>query len=197
MNKNKLKSKALIISSALIITASAIGGIAYAKYVTKVTGNGKIEVAKWSFLANGEDEDFGTFVLGRENYNAEKIANGKIAPGTSGTFNIDIDATGTETGVNYKVEFPEIHNKPTNLYFKVGDNVYKTFYELGKALSGSFDAGTQDKTVTKTVQWFWDYETTNNGKSIEENDAIDTQEGKNAYDFTFLVEVTGTQVRPA
>ena len=188
MIKKKLKNKALIISSVLIIIASAIGGLVYAKYLNKVSGNGKIEVAKWSFLANGDDKDFGTFILGRESY---------IAPGTSGSFDININANGTETGVDYKVEFPETHNKPTNLYFKVGDKVCKSFFELGNELSGTFDANTVDKSITKTVQWYWDYETSDNGKTVAENDEIDTIEGKNAYDFSFIVEVTGTQVRPA
>lgn len=197
MIKKKLKNKALIISSVLIIIASAIGGLVYAKYLSKISGNGKIEVAKWSFQANGDDKDFGTFILGRETYNATKIADGKIAPGTSGSFDININANGTETGVDYKVEFPETHNKPTNLYFKVGDKVCKSFFELGKALSGTFDANTVDKSITKIVQWYWDYETSDNGKTVAENDEIDTREGKNAYDFSFIVEVTGTQVRPA
>ena len=197
MNKKFFKSKALIISSALIISASTIGGIAYAKYVSKVTGEGgMMPIAKWSFLVNDKEDVMDKISLGRESYNAKKISDGVIAPGTSGTFDITINAKGTQTGVDYTVEFPQTSNKPTNMYFKVGDKTCKSFFELGKALSGSFDADDTEKTVTKTVQWIWDYQTTNNGKTAEENDAIDTAEGKDAYNFGFNVEVTGTQVRP-
>ena len=196
-SKNKIKTKALILTSTLIILASGIAGIGYAKYFSQVNGDGRVEVAKWSFLVNGEKDEFDTIDLGRQSYDAKKISDGKIAPGTSGSFDITINAKGTETGLNYTVGFPQYHNIPTNMYFKVGDTVYRTLYDLGRGLSGSFDADDEEKTITKTIQWFWDYETTNNGRTIAENDAIDTADGENAYDFSFIVEVKGTQVRPA
>lgn len=193
MKKKHIRNKLLIISSAIMIMASAIGGIAYAKYATKVTGYGGLSIAKWNFTANGANETMEEISLGRELYDAKKISDGVIAPGTHGSFDIKINAKGTQTGVNYKVSFPEYHNKPTNMYFKVGDKVCKSFYELGKELSGSFEADDTEKTITKTVNWYWDYETSNNGKTVEENDAIDTEEGENGYRFQFIVEVIGTQ----
>lgn len=195
MNKKIIRNRILIISSALIVMATAIGGIAYAKYITKVIGLGGLPIAKWSFTANGANETMEEIGLGRETYDYKKISDGVIAPGTSGRFDININANGTQTGVNYKVSFPQYHNKPTNMYFKVGDKVCKTFRDLGKELSGSFDADDTEKVTTKTVQWFWDYETSDNGKTVEENDEIDTKEAENGYRFQFVVEVTGTQVK--
>ena len=194
---NEIKRKALIISSALIISATSLVGVAYAKYITKVSGKENVSIAKWSFQVNGENEGRWEANLGITEYDASKISNGKIAPGTSGTFDITIDARGTETGVDYVVRAPEWHFKPANLYFKIGDTRYDSLSEVANALSGSFAANDTNKLVTKQVQWIWDYQTTDNGRSVEENDQVDTWDGQYANDFNFVIEVIGTQTNPA
>lgn len=195
MKKKITNKKALVLVSALIITVSAIGGV-YAKYVAKISGTGSLSVAKWVFNAELKKDKDGNLDLGSKSYNAETLTTGKIAPGTSGSFDIKIDANGTETGVDYTVKFSEIKNKPTNLYFVVGDTKCTTFDELSNALSGHFDANTQNKEITKNVEWKWDYETTENGKNAEENDAVDSQDGENAKDFSFKADVVGIQTQP-
>lgn len=193
MNKKQLKNKALIISSALIITASTIGGIAYAKYITKITGKGILSVAKWAFNVELNKDSEDNIDLGSQTYDAKKIANGKIAPGTSGSFDVNINAKGTETGVDYTANFSDIVSKPQNLYFMVGNTKCNTFDELQAALSGHFDADDTDKEITKNIQWKWDYETTGNGKTKEQNDLQDTTDGESANDFSFKLDIIGTQ----
>lgn len=194
--KNTKNKKKIIIASAIILLIVIISGFAYAKYVSMVKGTGSLQVAKWSFLVNDEKEEFGVLDLGKQEYNDKTISDGIIAPGTKGSFDVRINAKGTETGVDYTVKIDSIKNKPENLYFKVGNVECNTITELETALAGHFDADDAEKNTTKTVEWIWDYNTVNNGKTEEENDIQDTIDGEKANEFTFNIVVTGIQVRP-
>lgn len=188
-------SKKVLIGVALVaILISAIMGMTYSKYISRVTGNGALEVAKWSFKVNDETEEFATIKL-LDTYNEETLVNGKIAPGTSGSFDLVVDATGAEVGVRYEVNFENETNKPTNLKFKHGDQVFDNIEEYEQYFSDVINANDNDKVRTLTVEWEWAYETGAESE-IAANDAIDTQEGMNALDYTFDVVVTGTQVIP-
>ena len=82
-----------------------------------VKGKGVIEVAKWAFLVNGETASITNINLGKT-YTAETLAQNTIAPGTRGSFDIVIDASGSEVGIDYDVKFLNQTNKPANLKFK-------------------------------------------------------------------------------
>lgn len=107
--------------------------------------------------------------------------------GTKGSFDIIIDTTDSEVGIDYEVIFSNIpDNFPKNLKFSVDGNEY----QLSKGFSGTIDANDTEKLLVKTVCWDWEYETPN-------GDEADTQDGLvDANDLTFDITVTGTQVRP-
>lgn len=191
----KNSRKKLLIGVALVVIfLSAIIGITYSKYISQVTGNGTLEVAKWSFKVNDGTEEFAKIEL-LDTYNEETLINGKIAPGTSGSFELEIDATGAEVGVMYDVDFKNETNKPTNLKFRHGDQVFDNIEEYEQYFSDVINADDTNKVRTLTVDWEWEYETGADDE-ISENDAIDTQEGLNALNYTFDIVVTGTQVMP-
>ena len=100
-----------------------IGGQAYAKYISQVRGNGIAEIATWSFKVNGEKEQVQEIRLA-STCNNQTLVNNKIAPGTSGSFNIKIDATGSDVGINYNITFAQEENKPQNLKFVYGGIEY-------------------------------------------------------------------------
>ena len=110
------KSKKIILAIAVLlcILLAFIGGQAYAKYITEIKGNGIAEVATWSFKVNDQKEHIREIKLA-STYNNETLVNNKIAPGTSGNFNIIVDATGSEVGIRYNIVFSDEANKPTNL----------------------------------------------------------------------------------
>lgn len=188
-----------------VLGISIIGGAVYSKYITKISGSGTLPVAKWSFLVNGKDgsngETLGALDLGEKTYTAETLTSGKIAPGTEGSFDVVIDATGTDTGVDYVVAVKDVTNMPKNMYFVVDGKEYATLDEVATAISGHIDANATSKKITKTVAWKWDYETTTSKDgqrtTLADNDAQDTTDGKSANDFTFTIDVTGTQTAPA
>mgnify|MGYP004507159661 FL=1 len=190
------KKKVIIVSSILIIMLLAfIGGQAYAKYISQVRGNGIAEIATWSFKVNGQKEQVQEIKL-FSTYNSETLVNNKIAPGTSGSFNIIVDATGSEVGIKYNIKFAEESNKPQNLKFVYGGKEYDSIKQLGDELSGTIAANEEDKTRTINVQWKWNYETGSSAEQINANDIIDTNDAISIANYTFQVIVTGTQVEP-
>ncbi len=191
------KSKKIILAIAVLlcILLAFIGGQAYAKYITEIKGNGIAEVATWSFKVNDQKEHIQEIKLA-STYNNETLVNNKIAPGTSGNFNIIVDATGSEVGIKYNIVFSDEANKPTNLKFIYEDQEYNSIQELENNLSGVINANEENKTKTLNIGWKWDYETGQEEEEIAANDLIDTKDAEKLQNYTFKVSVTGTQVEP-
>ena len=116
--------------------------------------------------------------------------------GTSGSFDLVIDATDAEVGVNYVVDFQNETNKPTNLVFKHNGTPLEEIEDFEPYFTDTIDANDSNKTRTLTVDWEWAYETGTGDSAINANDKKDTAEGLSALDYSFDVIVTGTQVVP-
>lgn len=193
-----MKKKAIIIVAILVaIILSFIGGQTYSKYVTEVRGDGTAQIATWDFKVNGQKEEVQTIPLS-STYDSSTLVNGKIAPGTEGVFQIIVDATGSDVGIDYKIKFADETTKPTNLKFYYQEVEYDSILELGDALSGTIDADTNGEGKVKTfdIKWKWNYETGNNPGEIATNDKIDTQNAQEISNYKFNVIVSGTQVLP-
>ena len=190
------KRKVLIVLTILaVILLAFLGGQAYAKYVSEVRGEGVAEVATWNFKVNGQSEQVEEIKLA-STCNNETLVDNKIAPGTSGSFDIIVDATGSEVGINYKITFTEEENKPQNLKFTYDDVEYNSIEELESNLSGTIDANAENKTRTLNIKWEWPYEIGESPEEIESNDLVDTQDAQRISNYTFNVIVTGTQIEP-
>ena len=192
---NKKKTALLVICVILAITLSFMIGKTFAKYVSEVKGAGTAEIANWVFKVNGK-EDVVQNVNLLSTYHNETLINNKVAPGTSGSFNIVVDATGSEVGVDYAIEFLNESQKPQNLIFIYEDKPYTTIQDLEKDLSGTINANDENKIRTVTINWEWQYETGENANEIDQNDIIDTNNAKQLENYTFDIHVKGTQVMP-
>ncbi len=191
-----MKKKAVIISTILVaIILSFIGGQTYSKYVTEVRGDGTAQIATWDFKVNGQKEEVQTISLG-STYDSPTLVNGKIAPGTEGNFQIKVDATGSDVGIDYKIKFSDETTKPANLKFYYQEVEYNSILELGDALSGTINADDENKAKTFDIKWKWNYETGSNPTEIASNDKIDTQNAQEITNYEFDVIVSGTQVVP-
>ncbi len=181
-----------------VTLAAIVAGVfihtTFSKYTNKVVGNGETEIAKWSFNVNEQTEQFETIKLA-ETYDKNTLTNGKIAPGTKGSFDLVIDSTTSEVGVNYLVDFKNETNKPSNLIYKYKDNSVENIEDLEQYLTGTIDANDTNKVRTLTIEWEWPYGDNSTGV-ITEEDRVDTEEGLEALDYSFDVEVTGVQVVP-
>ena len=167
-----------------LVTTSLTGGT-MAKYATVVTGSATATVAAWSFKANGDDTTMTRIDLGstanRASYDKDTIKEGVIAPGTEGSFEIVVDGTGSEVGIDYILVISDSSSLPSNLKFTVGNDEYT----LGSEMKGEIPySASMNKTVS--VKWKW---------------PIDTPQDKNDNDykgstFTLNITVTGTQHTP-
>lgn len=187
MNKSNFVARLSVLTIALtLVTTSLIGGT-LAKYTTEVTGKGSATVAKWSFKAYEKNGGEGTFTVTLTDTANTNVTSGKIAPGIKGQFEIVIDASGSETALEYKIEFTNFQNKIDNLkFYSDASRTDGTEIDLTKttALNGNIalaDVGTK---VTKTVYWEW---------KDGVNNASDTDAGKAPTEMTFDIKVTGTQ----
>ena len=188
---NKILKNVLIGATSLGVVASVFIGTTFSKYTNKIIGNGETEVAKWHFEVNDQTEEFATIKLA-DTYDKSTLTNGKIAPGASGSFDLVIDASDSEVGVKYEVDFQDETNKPTNLKFKNGGQSFDNIDDLEQYLTDTIDADDTNKVRTLTIDWEWEYESDN----MAEDDKVDTEDGINAFDYTVNVVVTGTQVNP-
>ena len=192
---NKKKTALLVICLLLAMILSFMIGKTFSKYISEVKGTGTAEIANWVFKVNGKEDVIQNVNL-LSTYNNETLINNKVAPGTSGSFNIVVDASGSEVGVDYVIQFLNESEKPQNLIFTYDDQQYTTIQDLEKDLSGTINANDENKIRTITINWEWQYETGENANEINQNDIVDTNNAKQLENYTFDIHVNGTQVMP-
>lgn len=105
----------------------------------------------------------------------------KIAPGTSGNFDILLK---TKQDMQYAIQFKSKNEKPSNLQFSMSEKGtrYSSLEELGKELRGNIS---ENEKKIIPIYWEWKYE------GSEEKDKKDTLEGKNLKEYQFLIYVRG------
>lgn len=181
-----------------LVTTSLLGGT-MARYVTEVTGTATATVAAWSFTANSSDTIWTAIDLGsttnRDSYTAATIKEGVIAPGTSGSFKIALDGSGSEVGIKYAIKIAAADGTalPDDLTFKV-DN---TAYTLGNEIEGNIDYNTSASSMKKdvTLQWEWPFEKSGgDATAVAAKNTADTNLADK--DWTLNITVTGKQVSP-
>lgn len=196
MTKRK-RALGILLTIALVLVVFTTG-YTFAKYYTEIKGGGIGSIAKWSFIANNSEDTMQKISL-VDTANQVSLVEGKIAPGTSGDFDIVIDATGSEVGVDYEVRVAEEKNMPTNLIYKVvvdgktSEN-YTSLKELAeKELNGNIDTVNGESTKTIKVIWEWPYET----KDISGNIIGDEEDLANGtslnLNYEFVLQIIGTQ----
>ena len=144
---------------------------------------------------NDKDEKIQTISL-NTTINNKTLVNSKIAPGTQGNFQIKLDGTDSEVGINYNIRFENETNKPRNLKFQYNGETYNSLNELQKILEGNIEANEENKIKTLDIKWIWPYETGTTVEEIAKNDKIDTEDSKNIKTYDFDVIVTGIQINP-
>ena len=192
--KSKNKGAVVVLALALIV-AIILSMYAYSKYTSTLTGNGTSTVAKWSFKVNGQTQTIPDINLGETMDAHSNVADKKLAPGTSGHFDLILDGSGSEVAIDYNIKLA-ITQKPTNLKFYLDDKYQTPISETDGTLNiaGSIALEDVDTPLTKTIYWQWPYETGKTSNEIDKNDETDTKDsGKNV---TMTITVTGTQRDP-
>ena len=192
--KVKSKNKGAVVVLALIV-AIVLSMYAYSKYTSTLTGNGTSTVAKWSFKVNGQTQTIPDIELGETMDVHSNVVDKKLAPGTSGHFDLILDGSGSEVAIDYNIKLA-ITQKPTNLKFYLDDKYQTPISETDGTLNiaGSIALEDVNTSLTKTIYWQWPYETGKTSNEIDKNDETDTKDsGKNV---TMTITVTGTQRDP-
>ena len=99
--KTDNKNKIIIALAILTIVILLVGIWAFARYTSTITGSGTLSVAAWSFKVNGQSQNLTEDIdlLGTMSGVNGKVAPKHIAPGTNGSFDVSVDATGSEVSV--------------------------------------------------------------------------------------------------
>lgn len=191
-----LDKKRKILTVLIIVVISAISffiGLAFNKYNTSIKGEGLAEIATWNFKVNGKKEEIQSIDLA-STINSQTILDSKLAPGTSGSFDIIIDATDTQVGIKYNIISIEETNKPHNLKFIYEEKEYNSLSELQEKLSGTINANDKNKVRILKILWKWNYETGTTVEEINSNNLLDTKDVQNIQNYKFTICVSGEQI---
>ena len=112
----------------------------------------------------------------------KEVIQEKIAPGTKGKFNINLENLNEEVKMRYNIGFKSKNKKPQNLAFQIEgeETEYNTLEELQQQLNGILEEG-EKKEIR--ILWEWRYESGN-----EKQDLQDTKDSKNIRNYKFEVE---------
>ena len=185
--------KSILIVVLLLLVGVTCGYVAstYAKYTSQVTGNnGSATVAKWAFRTDNTTQTLS--INFASTYDPSTLESGKIAPGTSGSFNVALVNTNTETGVDWTIRLNSITNAPTNLKF-YRDAAHTVALIPGESTITGQLAAKDSTGLSVPIYWVWEYETS----EAATNDPIDTEDGEAADTLSIGVDITGIQTAPS
>lgn len=154
----------------------------YAKYTSQVSGSGTISVAKWAFPTDNASSSI-TLSLS-PNPDVTSLVNDKIAPGTSGTFDLVLSNATSDVGVAFTVSFAGSTNLPQNLVLTYGGN---SFNPSSGTITGTIAQG---DSITLQIGFSWPYYTD------ATEDGEDTTDGIAATDLTLSAAIVGSQTNP-
>lgn len=208
-NNNSLFMRigSIMCAVALVLTGSICGTMA--KYTSSSTRSDVGTVAKWEVTVENDDitdttadswsfDLFATAVKDTDGTSTEAdVASNKIAPGTSGSFTVDIKNE-SEVDATYTVALTETNASNVPLQYSVDNTTWKDSVTELTMTSLTNQALEMGASATATVYWRWSYEGTTTGAHASQTDTSDTTLGvaaqSTAPTVTIEATVTVTQV---
>ena len=179
MSKNKKALIAVFAIFAVAIVGLGVGVVA--KYISTLEKEGTATVAKWTFrTANSAAKLTCDPTV---TYDPDTLVAERIAPGTTGTCEIELSNAGGEVGVNYTIT-PAVNGKPTNLVLTMNGAAFNA----ASPITGTLTPGETGKKIS--IDWEWPYNNT------DANNVIDTNEGEAAGTMSITFSIVGEQVQP-
>ena len=203
MKNNKAMKLAVLLLALVLITSSFVGGT-LAKYTSESQGESTATVAKWSFkvgegdnkvdITGAETVTFNLFNTVKDSNgtdNETDVSAGKIAPGTSGSFELKVE-NASEVSADYKVDFTVTNTNSVPLEFSTDGINWST--TLASITGQKLTAGTG--TATETVYWRWVFERGSDDTQKVTNNEADTALGTaaNAPTVKITATISATQV---
>ena len=193
----KRHKRSIILLVLLLVVAISVFyiGLTYSKYTAEVEGEGTATVAKWAFA---DDNDNVTLDIDlTDTYDASTLVGDRIAPGTSGSFTLELTNEHSEVGVDFTVKLETVTDAPTNLKF-YKDSSFTTELAQGTGtITGHLEAA--DSTGLEVpIYWKWNYETMSGDPATSTaGDTADTSDGEAGAELTVPVTITGVQTQPS
>lgn len=181
----KGNKKVLALALLLLLVVASFG--TYAIYKTVATSDSaSVTAANWVIKVNNTDvvTSTHTFALGDINWGTQThVATGKIAPGSTGTVDLVLDATGTEVSLDYEVAIGNVTVDGSavpagTITVTSGGNATAT---------GSILVNAADKTATVPLTIAWA------GTTGDTDSKNDTDLGLRGKTIELEVTVTATQ----
>lgn len=158
---NKVVKFAIFVLLITIIAFALVAGT-YAKYTTEVSGSDTVRVAKWSIKVNGTEittvqDETVTFDLFNTIYDSDgtttesDVANGLIAPGTSGSFDLQIENL-SEVNAEYSIAFEMTNAANVPLEFSTDGTTWGNLDSIE-----STAIAMSNGTSTVNVKWRWQF----------------------------------------
>lgn len=152
-----------------VMSMSMIGGT-LAKYASTVSSTGQVQVAKWDVSFKKDSKEYAdtvAFDLTDTAIDSKLKDTNLIAPGSKGSFTLEINPGSTEVGIDYQIKLDVKQNLP--ITFKVdndelpADGIYKD--KIAKDTTAA---------ITKTVSWEWADGDATTDNTYGENTALTT-----------------------
>lgn len=200
MKNNKLAKFMALVLLVTLLAVILVSGT-YAKYTTAVSAKDTATVARWNITLNGEDISKGTqktFKLGLfdtindTDFTSEDsdVTAGKIAPGTTGKFEIAKLINNSDVNAQYKITYSIDNNNNIPLEFSKDKNAADSEWKsLSEFSMNDFVALAKDSTEgvsTGTIYWRWKFE--------RNDDSADTDFGINTPKVVVTATITVEQV---
>ena len=196
MKKNRSMRLAVVLLALTLITTCFVSGT-FAKYTSSTTLTGTATVAKWDITFDGNDIsasanytfDLFDTVKDSNGTDAETdVASGLIAPGTSGSFSLDI-VNNSEVNAKYTVTLSE-NATTVPLQYSVNGT---TWVDDIADLNIGETAINQGVTTAVAIQWRWVYDAAVvDGEHAGQTDVTDTALGVAARTASEEVTITAT-----
>ena len=200
MKNNKLAKFMALVLLVTLLAVILVSGT-YAKYTTSATGSDSATVARWNITLNGEDISKGTQktlklglfdTINDTDFTSEDsdVTAGKIAPGTTGKFEIAKLINNSEVNAQYKITYSIDNNNNIPLEFSKDKNAADSEWKsLSEFSMNDFVALAKDSTEgvsTGTIYWRWKFE--------RNDDSADTDFGINTPKVVVTATITVEQV---
>jgi len=169
----------------------------YAKYASEITGNsGTATVAKWAFSTDNPQQNISISLA--TNYNTSTLDSGKMAPGTNGSFNVQLVNTNTETAVDWTLTITDLSNDlPSGLKFYEDSNHTTEVVPGTSTITGTL-AAKDSNPIIVPIYWVWEFGSSNdvsNSANISDTTAgTPTSGSNNTLSVTFNIK--GVQHAP-
>lgn len=113
----KLKIKIILFLMFLSLLISNVSST-YSRYVSQANGNITTDFAKWQIFVDNTNisENYDTSLTFTPNIDAnENVASGKMAPGSTGYFDIEINAENVDVSFTYNITLSSVSTDVTDL----------------------------------------------------------------------------------